>query len=137
MDERERFIPAYGVHDRSSIPADALVDILRGDGWPTYVLPGEPTTEAAFFAAVRDSLPLDPPLGNGLVWDALSDSLWQGLNNLRAQKVAIVWPGSNRLRDNDPTAYTTARDVLADLVFSLADRKYTVDHETRILVLLG
>jgi hypothetical protein len=136
MDEGERFIPAYGIHERRSIPMDELVAALRAEGWPTYVVPGAPENAEAFFTAVRDALPLDPPVHRA-VWDALADSLWEGLHKLYVEKVAIAWPGSARLRDADPEAYGIALGILTDLVSDLADRKLTVDHETRVLVLLG
>jgi hypothetical protein len=52
-------------------------------------------------------------------------------------RVAIVWTESDRLRVEDPRSYALAIDIFTDLVFSLADLKFTVDHVTRILVLLA
>lgn len=136
MDERERFIPAYGVHERRSIPAGDLLTALAREGWPTYAIDGGPDNIDAFFTAIRNALPLNPPV-DALVWDALSDSLWEGLYQLKAEKVAIVWRDAVRLRQGDPDAYKIALEILSDLVFSLADRKFAVGHVTRLLVLLA
>jgi hypothetical protein len=45
-----------------------------------------------FFEAMKALLPLDPPLVGNRSWDALSDSLWSGLDQLAADNIAIVWP---------------------------------------------
>ncbi len=63
--------------------------------------------------------------------------MWEAIHKLHVEKVAIAWPGSDRMREADHDAYATAVDMFGDLVFSLADRKFTVDHETRVLALLG
>lgn len=42
-------------------------------------MPGDIKSKDDFFEAVRAVLPLDPPLVLNKVWDALSDSIWEGL----------------------------------------------------------
>ena len=136
MDDRDLYIPAYGVHDRTGVPLDGLLAGLTREGWPVYTLPGAPESKDGFIASIKSVLPLDPTiqLGN---WDAMSDSLWEGLHLLNAEKVAVVWPESDRLRRGDPDAYSIALDIFDSLVFGLADLRYTVDHVTRVLVLLA
>jgi hypothetical protein len=53
---------------------DAVAEELRSEGWRVYVVPDD-IDDAAAFAAVAATLPLDPPWKEGfrLVWDALSD----------------------------------------------------------------
>jgi hypothetical protein len=51
--------------------------------------------------------------------------------------VAIVWAKSSRLAENDPDAYRTAKEILTDIVFGLADPKFSPDHSTRLLVVLA
>jgi hypothetical protein len=131
-------MPAYGVHERTGVDLEQLLSVLREDGWPVYVLDGAPNDKDSFFAAVRDALPLDPPLtGPKGSWDAMSDSLWEGLDHLYVDRVAIVWPEADRLRVDDPPSYEVVIEIFTDLVFSLADLKFTVDHVTRLLVLLA
>lgn len=58
------------------------------------------TDQEAFFKAVRTALPLDPPLGTArMVWEALADSLWGGLDALKAPRVVIVWPDARPVAD--------------------------------------
>jgi hypothetical protein len=134
--QSDLLIPAYGVHHRTDAPLDQIVAALQAGDWPLYVLPGAPTDKEGFVAAVRDVLPLDPPVQSAH-WDALSDSLWEGIHELRVEKVAIVWPDSDRMRRANGEDYTTAVEILTDLVFGLADPKFTVDHVTRLLVYLA
>jgi hypothetical protein len=136
VDDLDRSIPAYGVHNREDVPEDILLAALRADGWPTYVLPGAPHDWDSFVVSIREVLPLDPPIARG-VWDAVKDSLWEGLDQLNVEKVAIVWPESKRMRQSEGDGYSRAVDLFTLLVFELADRKYTVDHVTRLLVLLA
>jgi hypothetical protein len=137
QDARDRLIPAYGVLERKGIPLEELQDRLTEEGWPTYVLRDAPTDKDQFFASVRAVLPLDPPVQTSYSWDALSDSLWEGLHQLGVETVAIVWPQSEQMMHAEGEAYPVAIDILTDLVFSLADPKFTVDHVTRVLVLLA
>ena len=136
-DERDLLIPAYGVHLRTSVPADELVAVLEADGWPVFVIDGAPTSKAAFHEAVRQSLPQDPELGPTPNWDALSDSVSRGIDKLAVERVAIVWPAAERLAEADSDAYRVAREILTELVFQRADPKFSPERVTRLLVLLG
>ncbi|MFI9004153.1 barstar family protein [Streptomyces sp. NPDC053541] len=94
---------------------------------------GGRTDKEAFFRAVREALPLDPPLGPGRVWDALADSVWNGLQELGAPLVVVVWP------DAGPVAgavgdHGIALDILRELVTSLADDWFTVGRPNGVAV---
>jgi Barstar (barnase inhibitor) len=136
-DERDLRIPDFGLHERKSIPAEEIVANLRANGWPVYSIGGAPGSKSEFLEAIKAGLPTDPPLGNGHVWDALIDSVWAGIYELRKDRVAIVWAKSSRLAENDPNAYRTAKEILTDIVFGLADPKFSPDHSTRLLVVLA
>jgi hypothetical protein len=55
------------------------------------------------------------------VWDALEDSLWQGLAELSDAHVAILWPDALTLADADPAAYEVALSIFSELTNSLRD----------------
>jgi hypothetical protein len=136
MDDDDFLIPQYGVHERKGVGIAALLATLKGEEWPTFTLAGSPASWDDFVASIRAVLPLNPPVERGK-WQAVYDSLWESIHRLNVEKVAIVWPGSDRLRDSDPPAYESAIELFTDLVFGLADQKFTVDHVTRVLVLLA
>ncbi|MGH9883567.1 MAG: barstar family protein [Pyrinomonadaceae bacterium] len=53
-------------------------------------------------------------------WDALSDSLWEGLWALSADRILIIWPHSDRMFDS-PEDFEMAVNVVQDVVTTLAD----------------
>jgi hypothetical protein len=136
-DDRDLLIPAFGVHERRSVPADEIISNLRSAGWPTYVISGGPGSKAEFFEAVRASLPTDPPMGPRPNWDGLLDSVSNGLLDLNAERVAIVWPDSLMLARSDPAEYKTARDMLTVIVMTLIDPKFSNEGTKALLVLLA
>ncbi|WP_428957356.1 hypothetical protein [Streptomyces sp. cg35] len=78
---------------------DGIFDAATHRDGPTLVVSTEGRMDReAFLGAVRESLPLEPPLESSLSWDALSDSLRAGLHTLR-----VLSPGvcrtSNRCTD--------------------------------------
>jgi hypothetical protein len=117
------------------------VDEVRGElgraGWTVLVLPPEITDKASFFDAMCAGCPLDPPLMRvRLVWDALSDSLWGGLDALEADKVAVLWPQSGTMEKLSPVDYAIARDVMSSVATSLMDTNATVGEPTYVAFVL-
>ncbi|VWX61952.1 hypothetical protein VARIO8X_50579 [Burkholderiales bacterium 8X] len=109
---------------------------------PAVRLPGafscSPTIaglKKGFFASIKHSLPLDPPLQNDHSWDALADSLWEGLYRLPEEKILVLWPGASRLAAMAPTQYAMAIDVLAELATSRADVSATQGLPIQLVVL--
>jgi hypothetical protein len=86
-----------------------------------YRLPEGIATRAQFFAAVIDTFPLDPPLAEERqVWDALADSLFQGLLESAENHITIIWPAP-AMADGDD--FQTASALLDDLVRELHGSK--------------
>jgi hypothetical protein len=91
-------------------------------GLRAYVLStGGGTGRDAFFDAVRRPLPLAPPLMSSRSWDALSDSLWEGIYSLPGNRVVILWEDGDRFKVAAPEDFEVALSILADLVRQLAD----------------
>jgi barstar (barnase inhibitor) len=91
-------------------------------------------TRADFFDAVRASLPLNPPVVGSEVWDALSDSLWEGIYEVDAPTVLITWTGAADLQRASPEGYAIAMEVFRDLVSTLGNEKYTVGKPKQVCV---
>ncbi|WP_432116277.1 barstar family protein [Streptomyces sp. S1] len=124
-----------GFHEvpASSVP-ELLAEAARRDV-PLFTLStGGRTDKEAFFRAVRESLPLDPPLSvTRHVWDALADSLWNGLHDLDAPRVVVVWPDAGSVAEAHGD-YAIALDILRDLPTSLADPRYDRGRRTELSV---
>jgi barstar (barnase inhibitor) len=127
--------PDSGFYRPKGADVLSVISDLENLGSAVFAVTGAPSTKAEFVAAVQESLPLDPPIHRG-VWDALADSLWEGLHQPNRDRIAIVWPYSERLRDGDPNAYDIAMLILEDLVRSLADPGSTLGRATALLVVL-
>jgi hypothetical protein len=114
---------------------ERLVASYDREGWQIFRLPGSLASKDEFFEGIRQSLPLDPPLQSNRSWDALSDSLWSGLDNLKERKIVIVWPDASRMKALAPEAFSIATSILMDLITTLADEKTTLGNTKNLRVL--
>jgi hypothetical protein len=112
---------------------------LHADGYEVFVIPEGVESKAEFFDAVVSTFPLDPPLVRFRdVWDALDDSLSAGLLDVKARKLAVLWPDAFRLALAEPDEYEIATEILGKLAESLSHGEWTNDGEPKeIVVVLG
>lgn len=95
-------------------------------GRPVAVLStGDRTGREAFFDAVREALPLAPQLHSSRSWDALADSLWEGIRLDEPDRRVIVWSDAARYALTDPAEHATAVAILRDVADSLRDHVTT------------
>jgi barstar (barnase inhibitor) len=116
---------------------DSVEAEFAAGGGMVFRLPNGIATRDDFFDAVRKTLPLDPPLLSNRSWDALSDSLWEGLHVTPFRRVLIRWDDSRTLAEGSPADHAISMDVLQGITESLADPLPTVGAPKDILVLLG
>ena len=91
----------------------------------------------AFFDAVGGALPLDPPLVGSRSWDALSDSVWGGLDSLDTRAIVITWRDASTFKDVAPWEFEIASSILHDLVKRLASWEATYGEPKQVSVLLA
>ncbi|WP_327191389.1 barstar family protein [Streptomyces xinghaiensis] len=91
----------------------------------------------AFFDAARRTLPLDPPLAGSRSWDALADSLWEGIHALERDRVVLLWPDAASFAEASPEEFRTAVNVLTDVAELLSDDKATTRRPTDLCVYIG
>jgi hypothetical protein len=102
----------------------SYVQTAQEERVPVYMLPRTGIVDrASFFDALRATLPLDPPIRSARSWDALSDSLWGGLEALDADQVLIVWPNAAAMIPASRMEYDQALTLLRDMATLLADPK--------------
>ncbi|MFF4061038.1 barstar family protein [Streptomyces sp. NPDC001668] len=105
---------------------------------PMFVLATDGRVDReTFFHAVRETLPLDPPLAGTRSWDALSDSLWEGLRTLESPHVVIVWPDAVSPADGADEDFRIAQEVLRDITESLTDPVTTSGTPKRVSVFIA
>ncbi|MFD6294064.1 barstar family protein [Streptomyces sp. NPDC060235] len=124
-----------GLHEVSDADIPEILAEAAGQDLPVFMLSTAGRTDKeAFFEAVRETLPLDPPLGTSrTVWDALSDSVWGGLHALKRPRVVIVWPGVRPTSDTEDD-FQTALSILRDVVATLTEARYTGGRPTWLSV---
>jgi hypothetical protein len=119
------FIDSSGV---SGIEADAAADGARRFVISTAGANGR----SAFFDAVRRELPLNPPIKGSSSWDALLDSLREGIYELSEDLVVLLWTGAPDLAAADPKGYQNALSVLTAVSEDLADPEYAEERPTKL-----
>ncbi|MGW7534033.1 barstar family protein [Amycolatopsis sp. NPDC054798] len=108
----------------AEIDLGELTDKANREGYRVLVLSDVGPDKKSFFDQVETQLPTDPPLGKFNVWDALEDSLWEGLRCLPEHKLLLVWPDSKEFAENSPEEFAIALSVfkgLADIPMPLED----------------
>lgn len=123
-----------GLQDMPNADAESVRRELERQGWLVFVLPEGMTDGWAFIRGVKATVPLNPPLVSDNNWNALSDSLFSGIDVLDAERVALIWPGSKRMAELDPEAFSSAREILEDNARLLANTEF--DDATRLVVIL-
>lgn len=124
-----------GVHEVSAAELASAVHVGSTMGAAIFSLSTHgAATLADFFDAVRANLPLDPPVVGSTSWDALSDSLWEGIHEVGAAIVLITWTGAADLQRASPKDYETAMSVFRDLISTLGNETYTAGEPQEVCV---
>ena len=124
-----------GTH-RLAMISQLPTEELKEEGWRVLTLPTGVRSRHAFFEAIRAIVDLDPPIVTDASWDALSDSLWEGLTKRPEQRVAIVWIQDEAFCDDSPDDCRTAEEVLSDLSTAAGDDQLTVGSPVVVAVFL-
>jgi Barstar (barnase inhibitor) len=130
-------IQKQGLQQVADFDVETGVRELVNRGSRVFMLPSGIKDKRAFFEGIRKSLPLDPPILGYHSWDALSDSLWGGLEGVDASEIAIIWPGSAEMASAQPEDFEIAKSILSDLTESLADAKPTLGNVKQLVVVLA
>jgi RNAse (barnase) inhibitor barstar len=126
-----------GFHRIDDLDIKALLGEATQAGYVSYVLAGSSIRDrTSFFDEVRATLPLEPPLLRSQGWDALSDSLWEGLFEHTSKKILIVWPGASNMRNSAPSEFELAIGVLADVAKAISDPRFTCGQPKEVSVLV-
>jgi hypothetical protein len=123
-----------GVHRAPGNEVRAAVGGFEEDGWKVFVLPDEISDHASFVRAVQTLLPLDPEW-HGTSWDALADSLMEGLWELPDSRIAILWPDAKRYADSEPD--TWAFEVMRQVSEQVGDVRASAGNPKDVAFVLG
>jgi barstar (barnase inhibitor) len=119
-----------------SFDVEAVRREAEQNGFHSFVLSRGIFDRASFFDAVRGTFPLDPPLLGSRSWDALSDSLREGLHTHPSTRIAILWPNARRMAEAAPEDFEIALSVLTDVVEDLANPQLTCGKPKELAVII-
>jgi hypothetical protein len=107
-------------------------------GTKLFNLPAGIRDKKSLFAAIRETLPLDPPISTERDnWDALEDSLWSGLYSIAEHNAVIVWPDADEMQRTSLKEFDAAVAILEDVALTLGDPKVTNGPVKMITFVLG
>ena len=125
-----------GVHRIGKFHVESVRRQVERDGFVAFLLPSDGIIDRqSFFESVKCLLPLDPPLLGSQNWDALSDSLWEGLYLLSAKRIAILWPNTEAMEAHSPTEFQMALGVFVQVSRALADVQATVGDPKQLAII--
>jgi len=126
----------FGVTRISRGEIDALADAARERGVVVFTLAtGAGADKAAFFNAVRSTMPLDPPLVTYRdVWDALSDAILGGIGMLDLPRAVVAWPDADEMRRAHPVDAQVAEEILTFVAQTLAEPRFAANRPTALRI---
>lgn len=114
-----------------------LCESMQNDSFTVFSL-GLASDAPSFFAQAKKVFPLDPPISGRVHWDALSDSLWGGLDACNAPKIALVIRDMTEFRDSNRQEYEVALSCLIDAASEVeAEKKSEGYNNAEIVVVVG
>lgn len=114
-----------------------LKDELNGYGAESYEINGENIKDIKqFFKSIVNILPLDPPMSGNVNLDAFIDSLWGGLDNLGADRVAILWTHVNNMLEYGFSDLIKIIDCFESLAVQLATAKFGLSKPIALQIFL-
>lgn len=120
----------------SASESQKLTTEAEAKGAIIYRLKGDHADDrASFFDAVRATLPLDPPFVGSYSWDALSDSIWGGLDGLETHRILKIWSNSDQLKES-PKDFEFALSVLRQVTKTIASEELIAGSPKEVTVLL-
>lgn len=85
------------------------------------------STRDEIYRKMVAGLPLDPVIrGERVIWDALTDSFFEGIRRLGKRNVALVWMGVADLIEGDVLGFLMIAQLLHDLALAVADENVVV-----------
>ena len=110
------------------------VSYFKSIGYRVFNLPEKLVSKDDFFEGVRQTLPLDPPLCTNRSWDALDDALWSGLDSLKENRILIIWPSANLMKELEPKNFEVISCIFGGLPESLFKRKIHEGVEMKLII---
>lgn len=104
----------------------SLKEEFEKNSWLVYIFEGTGiVSKESFFNKIKNTLPLDPPLGDYNVWDALQDSLFGGIDLLESKKICIIWDNHQIMENAAAKDYKIILEIFEEVAGLLKDDDVT------------
>ena len=139
FETEEADMPAFAlVNCIATQDLERLTGLLERQDFLVIRLDGTNVTDKASFLKQAEA---DLPRPTDLFphnWDALADTLWNGLFDLKANQVALVWTQAQRLAHGDLQDFLDAIRILSDVARQVMDGANSFPRPlTMLLFLVG
>jgi hypothetical protein len=124
-----------GLHRLTTVEAEQEIESAARQGARIIWLPSNISDKASFVEEIKTSAPLDPPVTTPN-WDALEDSLWEGIHSVTEESIVIVWPNAELMNARDPAEFAVATSILESLTRTLSSSTVTLGTPKRLCVIL-
>lgn len=126
--KKKDIFSCYDINDYEIMTSE-----MQDKGYKMFYINGkEICTIKKFFSYIKDIFPLDPPLSGSVNFDAFIDSLWSGLDNQEADKIAIIWKYPNELMSQDMDGF----EKLVQCIFEVAENLSSEEYGSNKLIVL-
>lgn len=130
--------PIPGISYISESEIDKFDQETRAAGFKVYHLAtGDASDKESFIRAVSRVLPLDPPIVGFRNWDALSDSLFGGLDSQDVKGITIMWTGGATLEGRSRGDFDMAVSMFHQVVELLSSEEATANNATWVHVYIA
>lgn len=116
---------------------EILITSLKKKGYHILKMDGENVKDAkSFFKEIVNVFPQDPPLSGQCNWDAFTDSLWGGLDEIAQERVAFIWTKVEEMFEYGIPDLFTALDCFKELASSVSNLEYGISKPVKLLIFL-
>jgi hypothetical protein len=116
---------------------EILRDSLGKKGFRVFQMDGTDVKDArSFFKKIVNVFPQDPPLSGKCNWDAFTDSLWGGLDELAQERVAFIWTRVEKMFEFGIPDLFTAIECFKDVASSVSNPEYGISKPVELYIFL-
>lgn len=135
MSDSFRNLPTINFVRRESL--EILRASLKKKGFRIFQMDGDNVKDAkSFFKKIVNVFPQDPPLSGKCNWDAFTDSLWGGLDEIAQERVAFIWTRVEEMFEYGIPDLFTALDCFKELGSSVSNQDYGISKPVQLLIFL-
>ncbi|HHJ14476.1 MAG TPA: hypothetical protein ENJ79_08910 [Gammaproteobacteria bacterium] len=127
-----------GVYSVDAQLAEAMLNLSNStNDWVLFQVDCSKVSDRnTLFKCLCAALPMNPLIHSDRSWDALSDSLWGGLHDVRKDKVLIILRGAKNLKSHLSKEYQKVIEIFGDVANTLTKKQYAGEKVKSVSIFL-